>query len=266
MRKWIISVLIMILMVVNGCGDKKYDSHWADNPVAVDGDNADWKKSSLTYFDDMQLVMGICNDDQNLYIIYKFNDIALARRIQMRGVTLWFDANGKKNRNFGIQYYGDPSVNLMNPEQAGLSNLTDEQRAEFKTMPTDLLGMIIVNSNNDQIPLPTSNMNGISAIVTQKDGIFTYEFQVPLVNSEGRPYAINAKPGQKISFGLELGQPDVKEMKRMRSQMGGMDPAGGGMQGRGRRGGGMMPGMMNVQKKELWLSLNLADQVHQKID
>ncbi len=258
MRKSYILALMIVLLMMNGCGDKNYESRWTDIPVSVDGDNSDWSESSLTYFDKMQLVMGISNDEENLYVIYKFNDIALARRIQMRGVTLWFNADGKKNKNFGIQYYGDPSVNLMNPEQAGFSNLSDEQRAEFKTMPTDLLGMVIVNDNSENIPLPTSNMNGISAMVRQTDGIFTYEFKVPLTTSEGRPYAINAKPGQKISFGLELGQPDMKEMQRMRSQMGGMDPGNGGMQGRGRAGGGMMPGMMNIQKKELWLSLNLA--------
>ncbi|MGD9899647.1 MAG: hypothetical protein AB7T22_11045, partial [Calditrichaceae bacterium] len=153
MRKSYIMVLMMVLLFMNACGDKNYESRWADIPVAVDGDNSDWSESSLTYFDKMQLVMGISNDEEHLYVIYKFNDISLARRIQMRGVTLWLDANGKKNKNFGIQYYGDPSVNLMNPEQAGFSILSEDQRAEFKTMPTDLLGMVIVTDNGENIAL-----------------------------------------------------------------------------------------------------------------
>jgi hypothetical protein len=77
---------------------------------------------------------------------------------------------------------------------------------------------------------------GIAVKVGSVEGSLVYELKVPIALSADFQYAIGAKPGALIGFGLET--PKVEKPSRESGGgMGGMG-GGGGMGGRGGRGGG----------------------------
>jgi len=110
---------------------------------------------------------------------------------------------------------------------------------------------------------------GIAVKVGEVQGYLVYELKVPLTRTADLPYAIEAKPGALIGFGLET----PKMERPSREGQGGMGGfggggGGGGMGGRGGRGGGGMGGRrggggdrnQSEQAKPLksWATIQLA--------
>ncbi len=79
----------------------------------LDGDPSDWEGIPIAYLKDSLHVSAIAHDDDNLYLMYRFADEGLARRLLMRGVTLWINGDGKtknKKEEFAVRYPGSEQI------------------------------------------------------------------------------------------------------------------------------------------------------------
>jgi hypothetical protein len=267
------------LILMGGCKNTEVQSHWSAEPVKVDGEMTEWTSGSTVYFEDSGVQLGLRNDSQNLYILFRFSNQAWARAIRMGGLTLWLDNSGKKKKDIGIRYNGGPSLSdseMQKPGMAGeggfLDSLTPEQKERFmqrqkKEMADQL--KVIYKKSGQEIFIPTNGSSGPAVSFGSPQGIYTYEFSIPLEKSDVSHYGIGAQPGQTICLGLEWGGMSESDSKRMGEERGGGPPGGmgggppgggGGMPpGGGPPGGGRSrPGVQALEKQEIWVKTLLA--------
>jgi hypothetical protein len=270
------------LILMGGCKNTEVQSQWSAEPVKVDGEMTEWPSGSTVYFEDPGVQLGLRNDSQNLYVLFRFGNQAWARAIRMGGLTLWLDNSGKKNKDVGIRYNGGPSLldsGMQKPGMAGqggfLDSLTPEQKERFmewqkKDMADQL--KVIYKKSGQEVFIPTNGSSGPAVSFGSPQGTYTYEFSIPLQKSDVSRYGIGAQPGQAISLGLEWGGMSESNRERMREERGGgMGGGGEGGGGRGGMGGGHHgggrggmgggrggPAMQAPAKQEIWVKTQLA--------
>jgi hypothetical protein len=260
-------------ILLGSCKTQEVKTYWSAEPVQIDGEMTEWVGKPTIYYEETGVQLGLRNDNQNLYILFRFNNQEWARLIRMGGVTLWLDNSGKKKKDFGIRYAGGPS--LLDMRKSGVEgvggfwdNLTPEQQERLMQRQESMAEQLIViyNKSNQEIPIPANGSSGPAVSFDFPQGIYTYKFKIPLQKSEVFDYAIGAQPGQEISLGLEWGELKMGDREKRMKQMGegGMRPPGGGMGGRPPGGGGPPgggrsgPGMKKPEKQEIWIKTKLA--------
>jgi len=280
------SAIALLLLTLGGtilllsCKKTEVQSQWSAEPVKVDGEMTEWPSGSTVYFEDSGVQLGLRNDSQNLYILFRFGNQSWARAIRRGGLTLWLDNSGKKKKDLGIRYNGGPSLSDSEMQKSGMAgeggfwgSLTPEQQQRLidrqAAMPDQI---IVVDKKGDQrMILPADGSKGPAVSSATSQGIFTYEFSIPLQKSDVSHYGIGAQPGQTICLGLEWGGMSESNRERRMHEGGGMGggpPGGGGMPpggeggmppGGGPPGGGRGgPGMQIPEKQEIWVKTQLA--------
>ncbi len=255
-----------------GCKTQEVPTHWSAEPVQVDGEMTGWDGMPTTYFEDLGAQLGLSNDGENLYILFRFNNQTWARAIRMGGVTLWLDSSGKRNKNFGIRYAGGPSLSefqKMRPSGEGgfREALTPEQQQRLSEMEKAGFDQITIidKKGNQEMTVSSDGSAGPAACFASPQGTYTYELSIPLKKGDVSHYGIGAEPGQVICLGLEWGGMDEEDRQKMMERMGGGPPGGmgggppggmGGGRGGGPRGGGRM---QPVEEQELWVKTRLAE-------
>jgi hypothetical protein len=260
-------VFLILTFPFIGCGDEKLESQWIDSKIIVDGNADDWSDYPVKYFDkdDMEFIIGVVNNDSILNVMIRLRDQRMARMLEHRGVTFWFDREGQKDKKFGILYKNpvmQPVAPFPQDEPHGSPppdrnfDASYNPRGEFSLLETDTL------------KIPPQGLEGIRAKTGLKESIYCYEIMVPLkkigVSLNGTSIA-----GSKISLGIDVADVSEEEKARMKEMMaervnrgrsgGGM---GGGRPGGGMRGGGppngRPGGMEDMDGKELWFTVTLA--------
>lgn len=261
-------VLVIIISITQlaGCKSQKLNSHWLEGEITIDGINNEWGNST-TFIKDENVLIGLMNDENYLYVSLISNNRFMWNRMTGMGFTIWFDPNGGKKKVFGIQYplglqeMGEPMVGFGESEQGREKRrqLIEQSLKEIK-----FLG----SKEDDWDRMLVSAASGVSAKVSdQRDssGAFVYELKVPLRRSEEHPYAIGAEPGKAIGIGFEMQKFDREKM--MAGREGGMrgddmGPPGGMRGGRGGPpGGGMRGGMRRPEMPKplkIWTKVQLA--------
>lgn len=256
------------LILATGCNVQEVPSHWSTQPVQVDGKTTDWSNKPMTFFQDEGVALGLSNDAENLCILFRFQDPKWARTIRMTGLTLWLDVNGKKGKNFMIRYKGGPSLARMRAAGEGgdldhippeLNECLMRQEGSSEDRFTCFVKDRIIEKS-----IPTDGSQGPAASYDTSLGFYSYEFSVPLQESEVRYYGIGAQPGQTISIGAVWGNmSNLRGKGKGRSGMnGGRGGMGGGPPDRGRMGGGRGSKgggrMQPPEKQEVWVKTQLA--------
>lgn len=245
-------------ILIAGCNTQEVETHWSPEPIKVDGEITEWNNMPMNYFEESGVGLGLCNDTENLYILFRFNNTQWARAIRMGGLTLWLDNSGKKKKDFGIRYTGGPSLSdlqkLGGPGGGFRESLTPEQQKRLTEMEMDMADQITVidKKANQEINLRPDGSGGPAVSFASVQGIYAYEFSIPLRKGDVFDHAVGANPGQTICLGLEWG--DMGGGMRKPPGGGGRGGMGGGPPGGGRGG----PHMQQPEKQEVWLKTQLA--------
>ncbi len=282
--KFAVPALVLSLVALIGCGGKTVQSHWKTSEITIDGRSNDWSKYPTEYYDkdNLQFVLGVVNNDSSLDMLIKFNDARLARMFERRGVTLWLNGDGKKDKIYGIQYI-DPAAGMMDSPAVDMSGRGG--RPQMNARQSFESHGVFSLETSDTVSIPPDGLNGVEAKAGFLDGIYCYEIKVPLQTDDNSAYALQVLPGKKINLGIEIAPVSKEEQDRIKEmiserQKNGSGPAGGhggGMRGGGMPGGGMpggdMPdggmrgggfrggnGMMSgMVGQEIWLNVVLAN-------
>lgn len=257
--KLFLSLAIICSILLGGCKTQEVESHWTAEPVQVDGEMADWADIPTTYFEDSAVQLGLCNDSEKLYILFRFSDQIWMRAIRMGGLTLWLDNSGKKKKGFDIRHTGGPFLSeIQEAEMAGQGgfweSLTPGQKERLLQRQAAMANRItIISKERDQkTTIPADGSRGPAVGFANLQGICTYEFSIPLQKGAISYYGIDAQPGQTIWLGLEWGGMSESDRQRMRQEWG--DRRGGG--GRGGSMGG--PRRQPPDKQNIWVKTQLA--------
>ena len=271
MRKKIFPfVLVLGLSILVGCKGNKIQNQWADREIKIDGKYENWEGFNQNILEDQKIVVGMANDENNLYLMFRGNDERMARRIRMMGVTVWLNKEGKKKKDSGILYTGStdlhvsyrPEINSSNPRnqqmEKRMKRMMERQREKLPQP-----GMIMIIQGENRNERNEYSLEGPAAGSAYENGVFCYEFKIPIPMSTGS--------NNEVKLGLELAGISDKDRKAMMREMGGMRGAGGrsgggmggrpgGMGGRpgGMRGGERPSGGTGFEEEEMWFTVVLA--------
>lgn len=245
MTKARICILIGITagIIFPGCNGRRLDSQWTSSKMTIDGATDDWSGLSRFKFDDENIIVGAANDDSNLYLMFRFSDAQLARSISRQGVTIWFNADGKKEETFGITYRNKLSAAFEQDGKPPMQQDEHNPNDGFQMLQEAAFEQLEVHDPAHDFPVHVraNGSGGPAASFAQEIG-FTYEFAIPL-RTDSSGFAIGTKPGETIRIGFKYGGMDPEQRMKMhedRKEMGG-PPGGGGGGGGMRPGGGMGP-------------------------
>lgn len=256
------------IFVLIGCHGKEIKNQWAPQNLSIDGKSEEWENVPLTYAEKTNMAMGLTNDSENLFVMFRLNDMEMARRIQMMGVTVWLNKDEKKEKDYGINYRGSAEMQREMRSREMPNDRDDvmgqeRMRPKMERFSADLpdFGKIRIIENKEERDIPENNLIGPAAASGLSSGYYCYEFRMPI--------PINVELGKKIKVGLELGGLSNENKEKMRGDMesggrsgggrsgGGMGGGRGGMRGGGRPGGMLQPGS-GLEKQELWFDVVLA--------
>ena len=240
-----LSVIILLFSQV-GCSAFEIDSLWREKEILIDGNSSDWL-GALVYLEDNGVSVGIQNDEHDLYICLLAESSFLRSQVMRRGFTIWFDQAGGKDKRFGIKFpLGMPIPETRLQARNELTDRIDrEQKLERIESLNDKLE-IVGPGKDDQRRIPLNKVKGIEVFIDAASGLLVYELKVPLKQSEGNPYAIQASAGDTIGVGFEMPKIDRGALRGERPGGAGVQSGGGisgGMGGKGgMRGGGRSGG------------------------
>ena len=244
----------------------------ASRTITIDGDTNEWKGLPLTYLGKSVHYLSIAHDHDNLYLMWRFSDRRLARRIMARGVTVWLNGDGKRKESFGIRYAGSEELAAALRKETAASRKRVEQPAgdendePARGAPPDDMpagerrpdgmqrqgparlqqpGTLTVFNGDKMEVLYETNEHGPRAGSAVHDGVFGYELLIPLRLIGGKVAELTGGETQTLRIGVEIGGMSYSERKAMREKAGGGSGHvrfGGGMDRGGEMGEGMEPG------------------------
>jgi hypothetical protein len=235
-------VLFLSFLMQSGCSSLELESAWRDREIVVDGKGDDWLGAKY-YFEDVNISLGLLNDDRFLYVCMDVENPMLRAHIMRQGLTLWLDHKGGKEKSFGIRFpLGRQGSGRLTRESMDEQN-REEMIERFEQSLTDL--EILGPGKNEIKKMAVEEATGIEIKLKASTGWLVYELKIPLIPTEEHPYAIGTKAGDSIGIGLEA--PEI-DMSAMRDRLGGGMGGGGRMPGEGGRGGmGGGPGGMGMR-------------------
>jgi len=262
--------LLYIGLVFQGCSTKTIESHWQHEIPSVDGMADDWTAASLNYEEELKLVYGIGNDNENVRFVIRFNDRRLAHKIDRRGMVIWLD----KDKNRGIRYIDESARDRM--WESMMEGRGGMRGNPPNVQPSLLSGKFFWVENKIETEITREKSDSYKAVASFVDGYYCleYEFSRDLINSS-----------EKFTAGIEIPaisdelkkmiEDRMSEMKTRRGpggESGGMGGPGG-MGGRrgsggkmgGRRGGmggrGMGSAQVDFDAQDIWVKVQLAKEL-----
>jgi len=269
---------VLVFLTTATAGTPEVSSVYVNAPITVDGNIDDWMELPGVMLDDQNASLGVSNDGECLYILFKTRDPRWMRTIRMTGLTLYLNNEGKKKKDYFIKFHDGPT-------RAQMRAMGDNRESD---MPTRGMGP---RSNRDseseprltcyikdriiEKAIPLDGSEGPRAAFDTSHGFCAYEFSIPLAEDSVRFYGIGADPGRQIVVGLEWGDMEDAMKERMGGKdRGGMGGPGGGMGGpgvgmggpgggMGGPGGGMGGGRGGErpempEKQEVWIKAELG--------
>jgi hypothetical protein len=252
-RPTLCAALLVSIVLVSGLdalAAKKIESSPIDDRIVLDGDPSDWEGVPITYLEDSLHVAAIAHDDDNIYVMFRFADEGLARRLLMRGVTLWFNGNGKtknKKEEFAVRYPGSAQIAEQfedeNPGDGRYRAETGQSGSSGRGgPPPELASMHQVPGELTVIRMGTKATGdenataGPTAASAFNEGVFCYELKIPIADIGGKIADAGPAKKRQVAIGVQIGGLTQAEMETLQAAM---REKTGGMGGQGSRGGGM---------------------------
>jgi hypothetical protein len=271
------------LVALNGCATLQVASTWSRETNAASVESADQVWSAWTCVNEGNAVVAASNDSEYLHVEFRFRtlDTKWARNCAMTGLTVWFNAAGKKKKDFGVTIASGPTQGDFLP-WADKESPSAREEAGFPMQPR-LDGGLTVNYPDRKVAAPADGSLGPRATFETQNGVCTYELSVPMTGLGDQRLGLSIAPGSVVMVGITAG-PSAEERAAMQKRFSkggetpgagdepggtGGGPPGGGMGG-GRPGGGMgggppgggmsggRPGTEMQESPEVWVRLRLA--------
>ena len=248
-------VMVLVILVMSGCSSApQIASRWRTDAVKIDGKATEWEHVPV-YAENQKFTVSAQHDSEYLYLCLTTKDRDMQMQLRFSGLIVWFDRDGGKKKDFGINYpLGIRGGEPPSVEDRGKRDPGTEGNPEPMIDPPDR-GIssidILGPGDGDRYRLSTVEHSGVQVKMGRSEQeLLVYELQVPLKKSHDHPYAIEARAGVPVGIGIVTAttEKDMRGPERLGPQeggeggMGGPPPGGmgGGMGGGppGGRGGG----------------------------
>jgi hypothetical protein len=231
----LLAIGVSALLVPVGCGSKPMSSAWRCTDITVDAAVDEWGETRRP-LDEKNIILGVTNDAENLYLTFTPGDDAMQRQILMLGLTVWFDPQGAKNEYVGIRFPRGVRGEHF-PFRGERPDISTQAGRKRIAAGMDSLEILRAGSREGDA-YAIDELGGVAVRAQLVGDVFVYELKMPLARTQEHLYAIGAKPGDAIGIGLQTSAMDRRQM--LEGMPGAGPPPGGG--GPGGSGGGGSPG------------------------
>jgi hypothetical protein len=207
---FLISLLVITIVFVARAKEKSVDSIWAASSLKVDGLADDWQSDPFHVEKKVKVEYAFRNDSDSLYVFFKFNDAKYLSSIEITGMVLWIDIEGKKNKDIGVKFTkkkisADEFIAILEKKQGTIS---DERKESLRASEFYFISEAEVvdkkgnpfkqNEGDEAVKMAAFNVS------VQQDAV-SYEFRVPLKNLIKAISESDAEPGEVVGVGFEWG-------------------------------------------------------------
>jgi len=263
MKKKIVILSVLVLAVLlTGCNSIELQSSWKDRTIKIDGNDDDWKDQKY-YIREKNITVGVMNDEKYLYLCFYPTNRKLGEQLLKQGLTIWFNGEGKKKKDFGIKF------------PLGLKNSMKDRSnkdSNIKGMEPEMIERIVSEMSNkleilgsrteDVKTIEIKNLVGMEIALGVQKGVFVYELKIPYKHNQVYSATIGAEPGSEIYLYFETPETDFEEKKsqidaQSSSKKKGMSGGKGGSSG-GSKGGSdrQVSSSLNA-----WAQIQLATEI-----
>ena len=175
-------ILLATCFFFSGCTPHVY-SYWRDRDIIIDGKGEKWSDAKV-YLRSKNVAVAAFNDDKFLYLYLVTWDPELRSRILHSGLTVWFDTRAGKRKIFGVSF---PVRGLKEKNDSSAVAILGADGKGFVSETAEIM-----------------KVKGIEVKISEVEQNAMYELKVPLLKSEGMPYAIGAKAPGAIGVCFEI--------------------------------------------------------------
>ena len=267
-RLFLIIMVIGVLFSAGVAKDKIVTSTWCTTPLKVDGESTEWQGLPVTFEKKVQVDYAFMNDAHYLYVFFVFKDPQYLSSINQTGMTLYFNTEGKKKKDYGINFIqkrisAQQYIALLEKQQGPLSEADKNNilaNPHYAVFAADVLNKKAKKGTPES---PADARAAVYRMQQDQEKHVSIEFAVPLVRVAELAPGIGTEPGKTIKVGFEWGgMTDAMKKARMNrfqsqsersAEKVSEEPAGGtrASTSRGRR----LP-----KRFDFWVDVQLASQ------
>ena len=241
---------LFLIAAVSCGGTTTLATRWnvPEHPVNVDGLSTEWE-DQLEPAKTEQLLAGIRNDGDYLYVCLVPINRQLGIQMLLQGFTVWFDSTARHEKVMGLKYPvgGRPEWNPEKPKTGEFDKQLLKRLSSMELLRPKIFG---------QERISVGDLPGVDVHVRVDQERLVYEIRFPLQDRGLYPYFVGTKPGKWISLGLELNAFKRPDRGGNLGEAGAGRPGGpplGSTSNPSRRGARIEPG-----KFEVWIKAKLA--------
>ncbi|MFZ1977243.1 MAG: hypothetical protein WAV76_04755 [Bacteroidota bacterium] len=276
-----ICIALAAVFILTGCSSAvKLTSDWKKSDIVIDGRPNDWD-GSLYLLKKANVLVGVRNDSENLYICFITNDQSAQRQIMRNGLTLWFDPSGGTSERYGIKFplgvrYGAPKES-GNPGSGDAPPAIIDSTKGVRPPSVDITSrtgaddiqksvQFVLTDEDRTQDLLLIELRSMEVKYTAGRNTFVYELKVPLHKTAEIPFELAPKDGvlgigfksdfkKETSTGgpsMSMGEPGGSEVEEPGSGRGGREGHGSHNHDSG------SAGTRNSEELDVWLKETLA--------
>lgn len=209
-RFFLIMIGVGIIVLFGATKEKLVNSTWCPSPLRIDGTSDDWQTIALTHEEKVQVDYAFMNDADYFYVLFIFKDPQYLSSINQTGMTLYFNVDGKKNKDYGINLIqkkiSAQQYITMLEKRDGL--LSEADRNNILAHPEyGIFDFNVINKKTDQNtpPPPDDAKPAIYRIYQDRETNTAFEMAIPLARVAALAPGIGTEPGRLIKVGFEWG-------------------------------------------------------------
>ena len=128
----------------------------------------------------------------------------------MTGITLWFNPEGKKKKNYGIKFIQKQisADALISRTEKEMGPLPEDKKKEIRNIPSYLINDTeIVNKKGESRPQPSesSEIKPAAFRVMKQQDLLVLEFAIPMKRMMEQTSGVGIEPGKRVKVGFEWG-------------------------------------------------------------
>lgn len=199
--------------------EKEILSIWSASPLKINGSDEEWGEAAICFEKKFKVDYAFQNDENNLYVLFKFNDLSYLSSIDDAGMTIWFSIEKKKKKDYGITFIKKkvPTETFLSFLGQQRAALPEEDKERLRKKPFHFIYLTRIIDKKASSPEVVENRESPSPLfvsASAKEKVI-YEFIIPLKSERGFAAAKGIKSGQVIKVGFEWGGL-TEEMKKER--------------------------------------------------
>lgn len=189
-------VLLILAVAASGCGGTQALESQSVSAPNVDAAIGEWQ-GGVRQMDGKDIQMGVAVTDTMLYVAVTSNAPDVIRAAARRGLIVWVDPAGGKEKAYGIQYplRDERARNALPANEA--PQMADQNQ-------------LAILQGERRTQRPAQHTSGLRAAINLQRASMVYELAIPVASVEDavNPDALKASLGSTVGVGVEL--PDVE--------------------------------------------------------